>query len=111
MGISFFPSAIGAQALMRISPREDTDDIDHAPVYLVQRLDAADGEPGTGAVLPGRFRDSPEVVAEFSAGGVDFVAGPGDMKLESRLLASGEAVWVTYYWDEERMAGFAVPAG
>ncbi len=47
------------------------------------------------------MRDSPEAVAEFSRRGVDFVAGPSDMKLESRVLASGDARWVTYYSDWE----------
>lgn len=103
----FLLPGIRARTLMSVSPSEDTDDIDTAAIYLVQRLHpASDDELNIDAALPERFRDSPEVVAELSAGGVDFVAGPSDMKLESRLLASGEAVWVTYYWDEEKVASF-----
>lgn len=104
----FLLPGISARALMSLSPSEDADDVDNAPIYLVQRLNqASESELKNSPVLPERFRDSPEVVAEFSAGGVDFIAGPSDMKLESRLLVSGEAVWVTYYWDEERMARFS----
>lgn len=108
----FFLPGLRARVLLSMAPSEDADDIDNAPVYLVQRLNSAsDSELKNGAVLPGQFRDSPEVVDEFSAGGVDFLAGPSDMKLESRLLASGEAVWVTYYRDEERMVRFSESAG
>lgn len=104
----FLLPAISARALMSLSPSEDADNVDNAPIYLVQRLNnVSESELKKTPVLPERFRDSPEVIAELSAGGVDFVAGPSDMKLESRILASGEAVWVTYYWDEERMARFS----
>ena len=96
-----------ARALFGLSPPEDTDDVDNAPIYLEQRLNpASENDMKNRAALPERFRDSPEVVAELAAGGVDFVAGPTDMKLESRFLAPGEAVWVTYYWNEERMVRF-----
>ena len=103
----FLLPGLRARALLGLSPPEDTDDVDNAPIYLVQSLSpAGKNELENRAVLPERFRDSPEVVAEFSAGGVDFVAGPSDMKPESRLLVSGEAFWVTYYWNEERMVRF-----
>jgi hypothetical protein len=46
-------------------------------------------------------------VAELAAQGVDFVAGPTDLKLESRLLPSDVAVWVTYYWDVEMTVRFS----
>ncbi len=107
----FLLPSIRARALMSVSPLEDANDIDNAPIYLVQRLNSAGkSDLEYRAVLPEHFRDSPEVVAEFSAVGVDFVAGPSDMKLESRLLVSGEAVWVTYYWNEERMTRFGAQA-
>lgn len=108
----FLLPKIRARVLMSLSPSQDADNIDNAPIYLIQRLNpASDIEIKTSTVLPERFRDSPEVVAEFSKGGVDFITGPSDMKLESRLLISGTAVWVTYYWDEERMVTFCEPAG
>lgn len=94
-----------ARVLLSVGPPEATEDIDEAPVVLVQRITAAAGA-GQGPALPEQFRDSPEVVAAFEAGGVDFVAGPSDMKLEARVLPSGEPVWVTYYWDEERSLPF-----
>jgi hypothetical protein len=58
------------------------------------------------AGLPVSFRDSPEVVSELATQRVDSVAGT-DMKLESRLFPSGEAVWVTYYRDAEIMVPFS----
>jgi len=61
--------------------------------------------------LPEQFRDSPQVVAELSRQGADFVAGPTEIKLESWLLASEEAVWATYYCDEERAIRFDALAG
>jgi len=96
-----------ARALLTLEPNRETGDIDNAPIILVQRLTPASvAGLDRATVLPERFRDSPEVVAEFAAGGVDFVAGPTDMKLEGRVLDTGEAVWVTYYWDGERKASF-----
>jgi hypothetical protein len=56
--------------------------------------------------LPEQFRDSPEVVEELSEGGVDFVAGPTDLKLEGQILSTGQAAWVTYYWNAERTVEF-----
>jgi hypothetical protein len=105
----FLLPGMGARALFTLSPPEDADDIDSAPIFLTLRINPASASDlKSSAALPEPFRDSPDVVAELSAAGVDFVAGPTDMKLESRLLPSGDAVWVTYYWDEERMARFAV---
>jgi hypothetical protein len=97
--------ACRAHALLSVGPPGEADDIDEAPVVLVQRITAAAGT-GRKAALPEHFRDSPEVVSEFEAGGVDFVAGPSDMKLEARVLPTGEPAWVTYYWDEERSVQF-----
>jgi hypothetical protein len=39
------------------------------------------------------------VVAELAAQGVDFVTGPG------------EAIWVTYYWDEKKTVSFSSASG
>ena len=104
------PSRKGA-AQIGIEPVEGVGDIDDAPVALVQRVrPLAASEIGRRAALPERFRDSPEVVAEFASRGVDFVSGRTDMKLEGRVLPTGEAVWVTYDWDEERTAAFGVEA-
>lgn len=68
-----------------------------AIIALTVRITPCFQPPATG--LPFDFRDSPDVVAEFSRAGVDFVAGSTDMKLEARRLASGQAVWLTYDWD------------
>jgi hypothetical protein len=96
-----------AQALLSLVPADDAEDVDSAPLVLTQRI----GPAGVGAehapALPLPFRDSPEVVAELAAGGVDFIAGPTDMKLEGRVLATGEAVWLTSYWDEVRSVAFS----
>jgi len=97
-----------AQALLSLEPSREAAGIDDAPIILVQRLNPVSAaESNRVAVLAEHFRDSPEVVAELMAGGVDFVAGPSDMKLEGRVLDTGEAVWVTYYWDEERRVAFS----
>lgn len=101
-----------AFALLGVEPSGEGADIDGDPIVLVQRIrpmspTEADGLP----TLPERFRDSPEVVAELAAQSVDFVAGPSDMKLEARVLPSGEAVWVTYHWDEPRMVPFTATVG
>lgn len=92
---------------LTLLPAADPEDIDHAPIYLEERSSSTFTHKLNGdRALPKQFRDSPEVVADFTAQGVDFVTGPSDMKLESRLLATGEAVWVTYYWDEQYITHF-----
>ena len=91
-------------ALLSIEPCAQAGEVDDAPLVLVQRLRAASG-PDRPA-LPQIFRDSPEAVTELAAAGVDFLAGPTDMKLEARVLPSGESVWLTYYWDQERSVPF-----
>ena len=100
-----------AYVLITIEPSGEGEDIDDDPVVLVQRVRPVDGsELGRRPALPERFRDSPEVVAEFASRGVDFVAGPTDMKLEGRVVATGESVWVTYDWDDEQTAAFGAGA-
>ncbi len=84
-------------------------DIDSLPYVLTQRINQASSFDSKRLSFPHQFRDSPEVVAEFSVLGVDFAAGPGDMKLEGRILPSGDSVWVTYYWDQEYCAAFNGP--
>ena len=100
-----------AAALLSVEPSGEGEDIDSDPIMLVQRLGpGATTEVSQRPALPEQFRDSPEVVADLAAQGVDFTAGPSDMKLEGRVLPSGEAVWVTYYWDEQRTVPFVVLA-
>jgi hypothetical protein len=107
----FVVPRLRAMALVTLSPADDGEDVDSAPIHMTLRLtgapESALGHPG----LPTPFRDSPEVVAELAAQGVDFVAGPTDLKLESRLLTSDEAVWVTYYRDAEMTVPFSIRAG
>ncbi len=97
-----------AQALLSLEPAAEAGDPERGPIVLVERINPVSGS-GTDPkdALPESFRDSPEVIAEFSAGGVDFVAGPTDMKLEGRRLKTGKAVWVTWFWDEERTVAFS----
>jgi len=91
-----------AMLLATLAPPADADPDTAAPgLTLRVRTGRASGAP-----LPVPFRDSPEVVAGFAAEGVDFVAGPTDMKLEARVLASGPA-WITFDWNGERHAAFA----
>ena len=104
----FFLPGIPAKIMMSLSPME-TADTDNAPIYLVQRLQpVSNSELKTIHFLPDKFRNSPEVISELSLKGLDFTAGPSDMKLESRVLPTGEAVWVTFYWDVELTTPFAM---
>lgn len=91
--------------LLTYEPADSAAEPDGQPVAQVRRINPAPEQQV--AALPLAFRDSPEVVAAFSRGGVDFVAGPGDMKLEAKVSATGQAVWVTYYWDGEHGTPFA----
>ena len=97
----FFLPKRNATLMLSVEPDPEDADIDKAQCILTQRIHTASSVDAKRPVFPCPFRDSPEVVAEFSAKGVDFVAGPNDMKLEGRVLPSGSAVWVTYYWDQE----------
>lgn len=95
--------------MFSVEPSGENEAIDDDPVVLVERLvPVSRSELKRHPTLPEPFRDSPEVVAELAAQGVDFVAGPTDMKLEARVLPSGTAVWVTFFWDEERTTPFRV---
>jgi hypothetical protein len=96
-----------ATVMLSLEPEPDSPDVDTARSMLTRRVRHAAAIDAERPSFPHRFRDSPEVVAEFSARGVDFVAGPTDMKLEGRVLPSGEAVWVTYSWDGEHTTPFA----
>lgn len=102
----FFLAGRNAVTMLSLEPEAGTADVDTARIILTQRLKPASAINAGRPAFPGRFRDSPEVVAEFSAGGVDFAAGPTDMKLEGRVLPSGDAVWVTLYWDGEHTTAF-----
>ena len=106
----FVVPRLRAKALVTIAPPDDADDVDRAPMQLTRRLHAATEGDLKAPLLPIAFRDSPDVVTELAANGVDFVAGPSDLKLESRLLPTGAPVWVTYSWDAEVTAPFAHPA-
>ena len=96
-----------AAVMLSLEPDPESPDVDTAQSILTQRLHPASALDAQRPPFPDRLRDSPEVVAEFSADGVDFAAGPTDMKLEGRVLPSGQAVWVTYYWDREYVTPFA----
>ena len=104
----FFLPGMQAKIMMSLSPME-TADIKNAPIYLVQRLHpVSESELKTIHFLPERFRNSSEVISEFSSKGTDFAAGPSDIKLESRVLPTGEAVWVMFYWDGELTTAFTM---
>ena len=94
-----------SHALLSIEPLDDGGAVDEAPLQLVQRIRPIAGVQRPA--LPMAFRGSPEVVSEFMARGVDFGGGPTDLKLETRVLPSGEAIWVTYTWDAEVHAPFS----
>lgn len=97
----------GRHALFTVEPSGEGEDIDRDAIVIVQRSSPLLAGESERPALPKTFRDSPEVVADFAEQGVDFVAGPSDLKLEGRVLPSGEAVWVTYDWDNERTTRFA----
>ena len=97
----FFLPKRNATVMLSLEPNSQGADVDTAQCILTQRIKPASAADTRKPPFPDHFRDSPEVVAEFSANGVDFVAGPTDMKLEGRMLPSGDAVWVTYYWNQE----------
>lgn len=106
----FLLPGVRARALLTVSPAVEAENIDVAPIHLFQRLShAAAVELKSESSLPQQFRDSPEVVAALAAQGVDFVSGPSDMKVESRIRPDGTPVWVTYDWDEERFTPFTSP--
>jgi hypothetical protein len=103
--IFFLPNR-NATVMLSLEPDAESSDVDSAQCILTQRVKPASALDAQRPPFPEHFRDSPEVVAEFSANGVDFVAGPTDMKLEGRVLPSGDAVWVSYYWDQEYTTSF-----
>jgi len=102
----FFLPEPNVSVMLSLEPDPQSADVDSSPCILTQRINQASTIDASRPAFPDRFRDSPDVVAEFSANGVDFVAGPSDMKLEGRVLPSGEAVWVAYYWDKEYSTSF-----
>lgn len=102
----FFLPTRSVTVMLSLEPDHKSADVDSSPCILTQRINQASSIDANRPVFPDRFRDSPDVVAEFCANGVDFVAGSSDMKLEGRILPSGEAVWVTYYWDREYNTAF-----
>jgi len=106
----FYLPKRSATGMLSLEPDPESLDVDKAQCFLTQRIKPASSREAEKPSFPDRFRDSPEVVAEFSAKGVDFVSGPSDMKLEGRILPSGEATWVTYCWDQEYTTSF-VAAG
>jgi hypothetical protein len=90
-----------ATAMIGLEPSVEAENPDESPLILRQRVNPASTMDLQRPLLPVKMRNSPEVVAALAAKGVDLVAGPSDMKLESRVLDSGEAIWVTYYYDRE----------
>jgi hypothetical protein len=106
----FYLPGRNATVMLSLEPAPESGDVDNAPRVLTRRMRDAFMQDARRPPFPDRFRDSPEVVAEFMKRGVDFVAGPTDMKIEGRILPSGDAVWITYFWDREFTTPFA-PAG
>ena len=102
----FFLPKRNLTVMLSLEPDPESADVDSSPCILTQRISQAYSIDANKPAFPNHFRDSPGVVAEFSANGVDFVAGPSDMKIEGRILPSGQAVWVTYYWDREYSTAF-----
>lgn len=96
----------GATLMLSLEPDTRAEDPDKAATILTKRVNAVSTLDSRRPSLPALTRNSSDVVAEFSLRGVDFVAGPSDMKIESRILPSGEAVWVTFYFGEEFTAPF-----
>jgi hypothetical protein len=99
----------GARLLLTYGPAPNVSDVDSAPITLEKRITASTERAVRD--FPMRFRDSPEVVAEFCRAGVDFLAGPTDMKLESRFSSDGRPVWVTYFWDKKIETNFSERSG
>jgi hypothetical protein len=89
--------------MVSLFPDINAADVESAAVHVKRRIQSSDGKPFVP--LSFEFRDSPAVVAELSAAGVDFVAGPTDMKLESGFSVNGKAVWITYCWNKEIVPG------
>ncbi len=102
----FFLPARKVTVMLSLEPDPQTANVDSSPCILTQRIKQASSIDASRPAFPHQFRDSPDVVAEFAACGVDYVAGPTDMKLEGRVLPSGETVWVTYFWDREHSTSF-----
>jgi hypothetical protein len=96
----------GATLMLSLEPDSRAEDPDKATIILTKRIKTALPPDIKRPYLPALTRNSPDVVAEFSLRGIDFVAGPSDMKIESRILPSGEAAWVTFYFGEEFTAPF-----
>lgn len=59
------------------------------------------------APLPVPFRDSPEAVRMFIAQGEDFVSGDIHLTVQTRTLATGEAVWWSMAYGVEYTTPFA----
>jgi hypothetical protein len=95
-----------ATVMLSLEPDIQLEDPDEASTILTKRVNPASSNDMKCPSLPTQTRNSPEVVSEFSSKGVDFVAGPTDMKIESRTLPSGDIVWVTYYFDQELTTRF-----
>lgn len=94
-----------ARLMVSLFPSEKAELPEDAPIVLFQRVTPC-SESERFRPLPETFRDSPEVVAELSAQGVDFISGPTDMKIESRMLPNGQVRWICYYWNNEYAAEF-----
>ena len=103
----FFLPGRSETALVTLEADPMNEDVDSAGCILTRRLQPASPQDGKKTQFPVPFRDSPEVAAEFSAQGADFLSGPTDMKIEGRILPDGKAVWVTCCWDREYLAPFA----
>lgn len=94
--------------LVLVEPAPGTPLPEEAPldrVELYRPLDAADR--GRRA-LPRDFRDSPEVVAALAAQGVDFVAGPTTLMIETAWSEDDppELGWVCRSYDDVVFTGY-----
>lgn len=94
-----------ARLMVSLFPSEMAELPEDAPIIMFQRVSPC-SENERVMPLPEAFRDSPEVLAELSVQGVDFISGPTDMKIESRMLPNGQARWICYSWNDEYAVEF-----
>ena len=93
---------VGAILWLSLEADPESEDIDQAAWIITQRSQPETESDSALPSLPLPFRDSSDAVAELAAAGVDFVAGPTDLKLESEVLSDGSACWVVRLRDDER---------
>lgn len=87
-----------ARLMASLFPSEMAELPEDAPIVMFQRVSPCSENE--------RVMPLPEVVAELSVQGVDFISGPTDMKIESRMQPNGQARWICYSWNDEYAAEF-----